>query len=285
MNEVLARQTLETAKKREIRGAGAKTDVMLAQISLAKAELEHVRATGLHDKALIALVVALGLQAQDVHARSLVLARDYEEQDAGLNGELAQWMQLAHHHHPAVLAARAQLESVKARLAVTRSEGLPSLDFTLSQYVNGRPNQGLTTSQTTESVVGFTLNVPLLEGFGRTYKVRGAMAQIEVREAEVSDTENQVLGDVAKAHTEALAALRNLEASKRLLDAAQETLENVQRKYDRGVADILEMLSVQSALADAGQERVRALSEWRSARLRLLANAGTVGMKDIRKSQ
>lgn len=62
----------------------------------------------------------------------------------------------------------------------------------------------------------------------------------------------------------------------------QDALDNVRRKYDRGIVDILDMFSVQMALADAEQERVRSLSEWRSARLRLLANAGTMGIKDVR---
>jgi outer membrane protein len=181
------------------------------------------------------------------------------------------------------VAARAQLDAVKKKLTVTRSEGLPTLDFTQSQYINGRPNQGLSTTQTQESVIGLTMNFPLFDGFGRTYKVRGAQAQIEVKEAELRDTQNQVLGEVVKAHADAVAALRNLDSSKRLIEAAQDALDNVRRKYDRGIVDILEMLSVQMAMADAEQERIRSLSEWRSARLRLLANAGTMGLNDVRK--
>jgi outer membrane protein len=140
----------------------------------------------------------------------------------------------------------------------------------------------LSTTQSKESVIGFTVNFPLFEGFGRTYKVRSAQAQIEVKEAELRDSQNQILAEVVKAHADAVAALRNLDASKRLIDAAQDALDNIRRKYDRGIVDILEMLSVQVALADAEQERVRVLAEWRSARLRLLANAGTVGLKDVR---
>jgi outer membrane protein len=209
------------------------------------------------------------------------LAPDYQDEDVVLRQDLREWLRLAQEQHPAVVAARAQLESAKGKLAAIRSEGLPTLDFTQSEYVNGRPNQGLTSIQTTESVVGVALNMPLFDGFGRTYKVRGAQAQIELKEAELLDIQNQVLGDVAKANADAVAALRNLQSSQRLLNAAQEALENVQRKYDRGIADILEMLNVQVALSDAGQERIRALSEWRSARLRLLANAGAMGSKDV----
>lgn len=281
-NEALARQTLQTALKRESRGAGAQSDTLQARTSLAKGELEHARAVGTYEKSLAALGVAAGLSLATVAAQGLTLAPDYADDAPAWRQELAPWLALAQEQHPAIVAARAQLEAARQRLASARSEGLPTLDFTQSAYVNGRPNQGLSTTQTRENVVGLSLNVPLFDGFGRTYKVRGAQAQIDVKEAELRDVRNQVLGEIAKAHADALAALRTLAASQRLLDAAQEALDNVQRKYDQGVADILEMLSVQGALADAAQERVRAQAEWRSARLRLLANAGTVGLKDLR---
>lgn len=280
-SEILAKRTLETARRREARGAGAQSDTLQATTSQAKAELENARALGAYEKSLAALVVALGLPTQTVESHGLVLAQDYLDEDNALQQDLATWLKLARDEHPALLAAHAQLESAKEKLAVTRSEGLPTLDSTLSRYINGRPNQGLSAAQTRESVVGLSVNFPLFEGFGRTYKVRGAQAQIEIREAELRDIRNRVLGEVAKAYADAVAALRNLESSRRLNDAAHDALENVRRKFDQGIADIVEMLSVQAALADAQQERVRALAEWRSARLRLLANAGTIGFKDV----
>ena len=280
-NEALAMQTLDTTKKRAARGAAAQTDTLQAETSLAKAELEHARAIGTDEKSLVALTLALGLQAPGMDAQTLSLAADYQDQEMTLRQDLSDWLRLAQEQHPAVAAARAEWEAAKEQLTATRSEGLPTLDFTQGKYVNGRPNQSLSTTQTTESVLGFSLTIPLFDGFGKTYKVRGAQAQIEIREADFRNIRNQVLGEVAKAHAEALAALRNLQSSRRLLDAAQSAVEIVQLKYELGVSDILEMLNVQAALADAGQERIRALSEWRSARLRLLANAGSLGGKDV----
>ena len=48
------------------------------------------------------------------------------------------------------------------------------------------------------------------------------------------------------------------------------------RRYDKGVADISELLSSQSLLAEARLEQVRALAGWHAARLRLLAAAGVM---------
>jgi outer membrane protein len=87
--------------------------------------------------------------------------------------------------------------------------------------------------------------------------------------------------EVVKAHADALSSLQNLQASQNLLEAAQEALATSQRKYDKGATDILEILNTQGALADAKQERIRCVAEWRSARLRLMANTGMLGMSSI----
>lgn len=90
--------------------------------------------------------------------------------------------------------------------------------------------------------------------------------------------------EVVQAYSDAAAALRNLEASDRLLRTAQSSLASSQRKYEKGAADVLEILSTQKALADAQQERVRCVSEWRSASLRVVSAAGKLGVMRVRDS-
>ena len=84
-----------------------------------------------------------------------------------------------------------------------------------------------------------------------------------------------------KAHADALTSLGTLKASERLMEAATQVLHSSLRRYERQVADILEVLNRQSSLADAEQEHIRAIAEWRSARLRLLANSGLLGHTDL----
>jgi outer membrane protein len=280
-NEALARLTLETAQKREMRGAGATSDTLQAKTALARAELDNARAQGAYDKAIVALIVGMGLPADEANWQNMTLARETEEPDQGWQQELTNWLQMARIAHPAIVSAKAQLEAARERLTIVQSEGLPTLDLTASQYVNGYPNQGLSASHSIQRIVGLQLNIPLFDGFSRTYKVREAQAQIETKAAELRDVETQVLGEVAKAYADAASALRNLESSRRLRIAAEDALTTVRKKYDRGVADITEMLSVQAALADAEQEKIRAQAEWRSAKLRLLANAGQIGPRDL----
>ena len=279
----LANKTLETAKRREARGAGAQSDTLQATTALARVELDSSRALGAYDKAMTSLIVAMGLSPAGVGSQAVTLAEDLGGEPQEVGKDLKAWLEIASDQHPAIVAARKQLQSAQDKLTSTRSEGLPTLDFTQSLYINGRPNQGLAASQSENSITGFTINFPLFDGFARTYKVRGAQAQVDVKEAELQDTQNQTLSEVAKAHAGATAALRSLGASKKLEDLPINALDSVQRRFERGVVDVLELLNVQAALADAQQERIRALADWRSARLKLIASAGALGRSGFSK--
>jgi outer membrane protein len=275
-SEALARQVLETALKREQRGVGSRPETLQARTFVAKAELELARARGQHQKALVALNLAMGapVAGEDAQSLSLALAPHTDDDLPALELDLREWLQTARKQHPAILAAQAQLDASREKVQATRAEGLPSVDLRAGQYVNGRPNQSPGARGERDTTVGVSLNIPLFDGFSRTYKVRGAQGQVELRQAELRDVQAQVQGDISTAYVEASAALRNLASSRRLLEAAQSSVDAISRKYDSGIADIVEMLNAQAALSDANQERIRTLSDWRSARLRLLANAG-----------
>lgn len=272
-NEALSREILATTERRETLGAGARTDTLQAKTALAKAGLEKNRAKSAYDKARAVLVFTLGLPATS----DLTLSDDTTSPVNTIRQDLKQWLEQTQQSHPAIVAARAQLEAARQKLIVTRSEGSPTIDFSGNYYENGRPNQGVTSTRTKETIVGVSVTIPLFNGFAQTYKVRGAQAQLEQKEFELQDTEHQVLTEVVKAHAEATAALNNLEASQLLLSTAEEALDSVKRKFDKGAANLLDMLNTQAALLDAQHERIRCFAEWRSARLILLANSGALG--------
>jgi outer membrane protein len=244
-----------------------------AAAALAKAQLALSRAKGESQKAHSVLMYVMGMPTStpwvlpDEHAATA----DVRVQD------LAQWLNDAQDKHPAIAAARAQLAASKAKAQAVQAEGLPTLDYTYNRYQNGFPNQGLSPTNYRVNTMGLTLNVPLFEGFARCYKVRGAQAQSEQSESQLQDTELQILMEVVKAHADAQSSFENMQASQQLLSSTDAAVQSSQKRYDKGAADILELLATQNALADAQQERVRCLSDWRSARLRLMASAGVLG--------
>lgn len=273
----LAQGTLAATERRERGGAAGQSDTLQARAALAKAQLSERRALADHSKALSTLVYAVGLMP----GTSLLPAEMPEVGTPDSIGDLAGWLDEATANHPAIAAARAQSDAARAKISQVRAEGLPTVDLTGNLYQNGFPNQGLQATRSNVTNVGLTLTIPLFEGFGRTYKIRGAEAQAEQSAAQFEDTEHRILADVIKTHADAVAALGNLESSDILLKAARAAMASSEKRYAKGAADILELLSTQSALADALQERVRCLSEWQSARLRLMATAGVLGRTQI----
>ena len=277
--EQLAAQTLASAQRREAKGAVSRSDSLQAATAHARAVLERGRAESSYRRAVALLAYAMGRSNDGTVALS-------EDNDNVVETELAplvRWLDTARKSHPALLTARAQLEAARSKADATSAEGLPTVDLSSNYYQNGRPGQALTPTRVHESTVGIVLTVPIFEGFARSYKVYGAQAQVEQKAAELADMEGQILLEVIKTHADASAAVSNLNASKDLLLAAQDALSVAQRKYDKGAADVLEALNAQSALADARQERIRALSEWRSARLRLQTSTGRLGRSGLER--
>jgi len=283
----IAQDTWESAKRREAKGVVAHSDTLQAGTALAKAVLEQNRALGDYRKNVSILIYAIGLPAQS----RIELAEEAEGiSQPGLVGnawgmqrdDLDAWLRDAQQSHPAILSARAQWQAAQSNVKSARADGLPTIDFSVNSYQNGYPGQGLQTVSSHINTIGISVTFPIFDGFSHTYKVRGAQAQVEQREQQLADIEHGVLMEIVKAHADALSSLENLQASQNLLDAADEALASSQRKYEKGATDILELLNTQGALADAKQERIRCLAEWRSARLRLMANAGLLGMSSFR---
>lgn len=266
----LAKFSLEATIRREQRGVFANSDTLQAKTALAKAQLADSRAEGDYRKSLASLIFLMGLpsQAKIIVQESSQDIRKQKFQD------LDAWLIEAEHQHPAIKAAKAKWQSSIEKVTATRSEALPSIDFMGNFYQNGYPNQGIQPTKSNTTTVGLTINLPIFEGFGSIYKVKGVQAQADLAQAQMIDTENQILTELVKSHADAVSSLLNLESSQKLRDAAKASVDSVTRRYNQGAADILELLNAQSALAEAHGERIRCLAEWRSARLRLFANAG-----------
>jgi outer membrane protein len=269
----IARGTLNSARGREEKGVIPQSDTLRAKTALARAVLDDNRAHGDYRKALAVLGSILGVPGDTV----ISMPEEITAETAETSKDLNRWFEEARKNHPAILAAKEQVEAARKRVVVARSAGLPTLTFLGNYYQNTRPGEPVTPTETREVTVGVALSIPLFDGFSATYKVRGAEAEVEQKEAGLADAEYRIALELIKAYADAISALQNLDASANLLEAAQEALTVSQRRYDKGAADITEILSTQSTLSDSRRERIRCLAEWHSARLRLLASAGQMG--------
>jgi outer membrane protein len=278
-DEALARDTLEAARRRQTRGASAQSDALQATTALEKVSLDKNRSIGSYVKAIAVLVYTLGLRPSS----QLSLPDDVDFRTGDEQQDLSAWLQEAEQRHPSIVAARAAVAAAYEEVTAARSSGRPTIDFTSNYYQNAYPGQGLTSTNTKVTTFGVSVTVPLFDGFATHYRVRGAEQLAKSKEAELQDIEQQTLMGIVRAHADAESSLANLRVSEDLMQAAQASAESSERRYNSGVADILELLSTQVALADAKGERARCLAEWRTARLTLLSSAGVLNRIQARE--
>jgi outer membrane protein len=262
---------MTSAEHRVVRGDAAESDALQAKSALARARLDLNRARAAYDKSVAVLGYSIGLSL----GTSIQVPSESEPYPAAdIEQSLAGWLDEARRNHPAILAARAEVEAARAQVTVARSSGKPAIDFQANYYANGFPQQGLATTRQRSATLGLAITIPLFDGFLNRYKLNEAHAVVSLKETALLDTERLTLTDVVKAYTDGTTAISNLRAAQDLLDAASASQISSKRRYDFGAADILELLGAQAALADARQERIRSVADWRSARLRLLATSG-----------
>ena len=279
-NEEIAITILTYARYSEAKGVASRLDTLRAVTAMARATLERSRAEGNYRKTVAVLKYNIGIPA----AVELLLPTELDEnpENTVTGKELSAWLEETLRSHPAIVAARKQRDAAVKQVSVARSSGLPTVDLS-GAFSQGSYSGIAVAPGSTETSVTVALGIPIFDGFATTYKVRAAEARVEKENAAVTDVEEQIAMAVIKAYGDASSALQNLDASVALLKAAQSALAVSQRKYDKGAADITEVLSTQAALADAWNERIRTQAEWQSARLQLLASAGKMGRHVVGK--
>lgn len=272
--------------------AVARVDHGVAPISdELQAQTAYAQATYARAKAAGDLKVALGTLAADMNLMptdtiGLPPVADGVQPGEEVDASIDDLMDEAKRDHPSVLAAQAQLEASQAKTRELRAEGLPTISVTAKYSTNNQPaSLGLGIPQFPATghdwYVGIQVTIPLFEGFNRTYQVREAEAQSEVRDATLAEIRQQVALDVWTSYQTLKTGEENLTNTQTLLTVAVKSLNAAKQRYQAGVGNILELLNAQSAVADAAKQRIHALTDWRNERLQLSGKLGRLDMHDV----
>ena len=279
--EQLAHDSMIAATARVRNGVAAISDQLQAQTSYAQATYSRAKAEG-------DLQIALGTLASDITqspGQPITIPSVVEgvTPDREFNESVGDLIKEAERMHPSVAAARAQYEASVAKERQTSAQGLPSVSLVSKYTHNNQPvSLGLGQSQFPSTghdwYFGIQIQIPLFEGFGRTYQVRQAHAQVEVQQYALDEAQRQVGLDVWKSYQSLQTSTQNLRNTATLVQIARQSFEAARHRYTTGVGNILELLNAQSSLSDANKQRIQALTDWRAARLQL---AGKIGRLDI----
>lgn len=288
-SEKAAKESFLAAEAKFKAGIGLLTDQLQAQTAYSQARLDRIKAEGELKNAQGVLATAMGLPA---NAPVTLTRRNGHMPDTTFVKSVDELLEEARQNHPALASARAQVQAAKASVKATKAEGRPTV--TLASELNrtdqlgqplsiGLPGAEIDTYSRARSL-GIQVDIPLFEGFGRSYRVQSAQGQAEAKEAVLEKTEQQVMLDVWKNFQLLNAESENIKASNELVQNATEAFNVAQGRYKAGVGNILELLNVQTSMANAKQQRIKSVSSWNTARLKLAASVGKIGLWAIADS-
>jgi len=280
-----AQESFNGAEAKYKAGIGGLTDQLQAQVAYSKASLERVAAEGDLKNAQGTLATAMGLSANT----ALFLPRRQDGlPDTSFVKSADELIEDAKQNHPALLAAQAELKAARAKVDVTRAEGRATVTLTAEVGRNEQHHQPpavgyeATNISNRNNSLGVQMNVPIFEGFGRNYRVQTAQGQAEIKAAELARLEQQVSLEVWKSYQSLRTETESMKATDILLKNARQSFMVAQGRFKAGVGNILELLSAQSAVANAEQQRIKSISNWHAARLKLAANIGKLGLWAIK---
>jgi outer membrane protein len=265
--ESVASHSLEAARALRTGGVATLADVLQAETAYDQAVLSRIQAekaaTGAHG----ALAVAIGVRADQPLK---LAANQVPAQVPALTARMADLMATAQRQRPDLASALAQRDSAESDITVARAAGRPSISVGAARDWNN------TTSIPTQSYtqVGVTVTVPIFTGFSVGYGVRQAQAQLQTREANVEQVRLTISLDVWNAYYALDSANQQLAETGTLIQTAQNNEDVALGRYQSGVGTIIDLLTAQTAAANARELRINAELGWQVARAQLALALG-----------
>lgn len=277
--ETSAREALSAAAARFEAGVATPNDKLQAQTALSQATLNLINARGNERIAEGKLANIMGFDADQPFKLAPL---PESEPDPAVEQDIGKLITQARQNRPDLAAANAQIKAAQAQLDNMRAAGRPTLTLNADASHSSATGTQISTGSPATSGSSFSimLNVPLFTGFQNSYQQNLAEQQLQGKIAARDLLANQVAFDVWSAYQTMLMDSQALRTAETLLTSATANEEMTLGRYKAGVGglSIVDVLTAQSALASARQQRVAALYNFLVSRISL---AQAIGVLDL----
>ena len=268
-----AQENYAAAEERHRAGVATIADVLQARTVLSQQKLAYDQVSGQIQTFRGQLATALGVPV-NLPVDAADLPEDVHE-DASV-ASVDRLIAEAERSRPDLASARARAQAAHAHVTSARSSGLPTLSAAAYAGRNYYDFLGESMPYTTNYSLGFFLRVPVFTGLKTLYDTKSAEAQALAFDAGAETYAQQVIFQVWNSYYGVQTAAQQVRASKDLLASAKESAEVARGRYREGVGSILDLLTAESAFANALAQDVRSRAGFLLAVAQLAHDAGTV---------
>jgi len=264
--QVETAQALYTAAHdRHAAGVSAAIDELRAQVELKAQQERLVAAQNALARDKLALGRAIGLPAgQDFNATDEAPYVPLE----GLNTD--DLLKRALENRADYRSAEAQVRAAEMARKAADAERYPTAYLDANYGVIG---PSLNNSHGTFSVIG-SVNINLFDGGRIRADQQTASAEIERRRSELADLRGRIDYDVRTSLLDLSTAADQVALARSNVDLATQTLDQARDRFASGVADNIEVVQAQEALAGANQDLINSLFAHNLAKVSLARSVG-----------
>jgi len=268
-----ARRSLDASEERHRAGVATIADVLQARTAASQIELQLQDTQGQLQIIRGALATAVGVPANiPVEVGQLPEDLPLDMVKKNVDELIARAMA----ERPDLAASRFAALAAQSRIRSVAAEGLPKLSLNANGYRTfySTPNAPDPFSTTYSGLV--LLRIPVFTGFDVAYRTQKAKEEAEAAKASAELLEDRVILDVWASYYAVQTATQRIATTRDLLASALQSADVAGGRYKAGVGSIIDLLTAQSALADARAEEVQARSLWFLAMAQLAHATGAL---------
>ncbi len=177
---------------------------------------------------------------------------------------------------PDLAAARAQAAAASAEIRVAKSSALPALTFGSTA---GRTYADPSKYGGGSYGISLGVSVPIFSGFSQQYNIVAARARADAATAQADILRQEVTTQVFTSYYGLQTAGQRVITADALLASAEQSEQVAAGRYREGVGSIIDLLTAQSALANARAQQVQSRWQWYTALAQLAHDAGVLGTR------
>lgn len=254
----------ELARRQALLEAGkiAELDIYEASAQVAQDELSVVNAENDSIIALLDLAQMLNLPSTDDF--SILPLPDGKMPILNPGEVFANAMRNNH----SIRAGRIEEEAAQKNISLAKAAYIPSLSFNAGVGTNYYKTSGFNNESFSQQMrhnfakqIGFSLSVPIFDGFSTRNNVRRAHARAVAASLSLDDTRNRLYKSITQAYTQAVAAQKKQDAAGKTVESTRAAFDAMQVKYDNGRANSTEYSKAKSDYTNALANEVQAKYE------------------------
>lgn len=248
-------------------GMAVKSDTLSARVNLEEARLRVVEARRQEAAALDRLKMLMGRPLTDAIEIGAGNGTALPE-----GGEAA-LLEQARDRHPGLRALREQLDGARAQVDVARAGRRPRVDLMARQDWNDDSLGLASGAYTVAGVVSWNA----FDGGIASAGIDQARAALAEAEARLRQAESGVMFEVREARRQALEAEVRVAARTAAVADAEEAQRLTRKRYENGLATLIDLLAVQAQLDQARAGLVAARHDLEVSRIELKRAVGMLG--------